>query len=100
MQYKISELASCIDGDKCTSSGGRNFAKETWREGYATIKQIEFFNKLPKKADAPIQKIDISTLSKNEPVSEIKNQSMSETKTDEPMITVPVKWLEKVICQR
>jgi len=27
MQYKISELASCIDGDKCTSSGGRNFAK-------------------------------------------------------------------------
>ena len=42
MQYKISELASCIDGDKCTSSGGRNFAKETWREGYATIKQIEF----------------------------------------------------------
>ena len=54
----------------------------------------------PKKADAPIQKIDISTLSKNEPVSEIKNESMSETKTDEPMITVPVKWLEKVICQR
>ena len=91
MQYKISELATYIDAEKCTSTGARNFASETWREEVATIKQIQFWNKLPKKADAPFTKIDINTLSKSEPKSEIK--------ADEPMITVPVKWLEKVICQ-
>ena len=90
MQYKISELAGYIDTEKCTSSGGRNFASETWRDEVATIKQIEFWNKLPKKADAPFSKIDISSLSKTEPPT---------VNIDEPMITVPVKWLEKVICQ-
>lgn len=95
MQYKISELASYIDAEKCTSTGGRNFASETWRDEVATIKQIEFWNKLPKKEDAPFKKIDVSTLSK----SEHKPKPIT-INSDEPMITVPVKWLEKVICQR
>jgi len=92
MQYKISELASYIDAEKCTSTGGRNFAKETYREGFATEKQIEFWNKLPKKIDAPFTKIDINSLSKNEQISV--------RKTDEPMITIPVRVLENLLCQR
>jgi len=94
-EYKISDLASYIDGEKCTSSGGKNFAQETWRGGNATIKQIAFWNKLPKKQDAPFTKIDIDTLSNNVTKPEIKS-----SKSDEPMITVPVKWLEEMICQR
>ena len=66
MQYKISELATYIDAEKCTSTGARNFASETWREEVATIKQIQFWNKLPKKADAPFTKIDINSLSKSD----------------------------------
>ena len=91
MHYKISELASYIDVEKCTSTGARNFASETWRDEVATIKQIQFWNKLPKKSDAPFKMIDINSLSKPEVLT---------AHIDEPMITVPVKWLEKVICQK
>ena len=86
---KLKEGLACIDLNKIPKDSKEyDFVKRCQNLNYeASQGQLNFIAVIKKNKDWHKDKIETTP-------------EVSSISSDEPMITVPVKWLEKVLCQR